>query len=392
MEKETPLETYTLHAHVNLRFGAQAANYLFEFIKERGWKNLGVVFDTGLLQNDYFVEFRKRLHDQCSVMHELENKESGPSYDYLDRSTDEFRNIGVDCIIAIGGGSTLDLGKAISVLLTNPGPGITYRGVNKIKVTGVPLIMIPTTAGTGSEVIPNAPMTDTKENRKQGISTSFYHAELVILDPLLTVSCPPMVTVSAAMDALLHHAVDAFTSNERNPFARFFSREAVRLIFRALPKVMKDPGDTAMRGDLQLAAMYAGFALANGGGGSFAGAASYPLEVSFHIPHGMGVAICGLPGVRFNIEKGYYGYGEYADLVPGARVIQEMDMKERALLFYEYLKELYAELAIPTLSRYGVGKEHLSALAEETAVMPVAQKNPVPMTAEDIRSILASRL
>ena len=295
----------SLNAHVNLRFGAGASSAVFDLIKERGYKNIGLVLDVGLLGNKHFVEFRKRLTEDFSVAHEHVNKEMGPTYDYLDETTDAFRNKNIDLIVAVGGGSTLDIGKAIAVLLTNPGPGIIYRGVNLIKNPGVPFVMIPTTAGTGSEVIPNAPMVDTKEKKKQGISTSFYHPELAILDPLFTVSCPRNVTIAAAMDAMLHHAIDAYISNEKNQMCGLFALEAVRLILTALPAVIKDPENIDSRGDLQLGALYAGLALTNGGGGSIAGAASYPLEVGFHIPHGMGVAITGLEAVRFYIKNRY---------------------------------------------------------------------------------------
>ncbi len=390
MAKEDAFPTpLSLNVHVNLRYGPGASHALFDLIKERGYKNIGLVLDVGLLGNQHFVEFRRRLTEEFPVTHEHVNKEMGPTYDYLDQTVDAFRGKNIDLVVAVGGGSTLDIGKAIAVLLTNPGLAITYRGVNKIKNASVPFVMIPTTAGTGSEVIPNAPMVDTKEKRKQGISTSFYHPELVILDPLFTVSCPRNVTIAAAMDALLHHAVDAYISNEKNELCSFFAKEAVRQILRALPEVVEYPENVEMRGALQLGALYAGIALSNGGGGSIAGAASYPLEVSFHIPHGMGVAITGLEAVRFNIEKGYEGYGFFSDAIPGVKDGTDMGMKERADLFYEHLKKLYQNLGIPRLSKYGVEDTHLSDLAEEISGMPVANKNPITINAGDMRAILA---
>jgi len=391
MTNEFPA-SLSLNVHVNLRFGPGASSALFDLIKERGYKNIGLVLDVGLLSNQHFVEFRRRLTEEHHVAHEHINKEMGPTYDYLDETVDSFRNKNMDLMVAVGGGSTLDIGKAIAVLLTNPGPGITYRGVNKIKNAGIPFVMIPTTAGTGSEVIPNAPMVDTTEKKKQGISTSFYHPELAILDPLFTVSCPRNVTIAAAMDAMLHHAIDAYISNEKNQMCGLFAREATRLILPALPAVVKDPENIACRGDLQLGALYAGLALTNGGGGSIAGAASYPLEVGFHIPHGMGVAITGLDAVRFNIENGYYGYGQFADFIPASLIPQGMSMKEKAVLFYEHLKKLYQELEVPRLSKYGVGENHIDALADEIVGMPVTGKNPITPKKEDIRAILTASL
>ncbi len=383
-------KTIVANAHVNLRFGPETAMRLPEFLKEFGYTKAGLIFDVNLAKSEFFSQVRTNLVASGLVAHQLENRVSSPTYPDLDDHTDEFRSKDIDCLLAIGGGSTLDLAKGISVLLTNPGPGIIYRGVGKIKNPGVPLILIPTTAGTGSEVTPNASFIDPQEKKQLGINTEFYHPKLVILDPLLTISCPRSVTIGVAMDALVHHALDAFISGGwKNPLGSVFAKEAFRLIFNFLPKVLAEPENLEARGNLQLGAMFAGLALANHGGGSIAGAMSYPVGVHFHIHHGTAVAIFALESIRFNIERGFKGYADFAELIDAEGKQVEFD---KSAFFYEKFSQFYAELEIPLLSKFGINEKDLSVLAEEISAMPVFKLNPIPVFKEDALKILKSRL
>lgn len=371
--------------HLNLKYGPRSGMELSDFLQERGYSYVGVVVDAGLMANPYFVEMYKFLTQRAEVVQQLVNEVSEPTYDYLDHATKEFRNKNLDCLVVIGGGSTMDLAKGISVLLTNPGPGISYRGVNKIKVPGVPLVLLPSTAGTGSEVTSSAPFIDTKENKKQGISTAFYHPELVILDPLLVASCPKSVSVAAGMDALVHHAIDAYISGGKgNPICAIFAKEAFSLLFNALPRAVENPQDLNWRGETQLGSLYAGLALANGGGGSIAGAMSYPLGVHFKVPHGMAVAICSRETIRFNVERGYQGYEEFNNLIQNG--------VWSGSVFFQNFSRFFNQLDIPSLSKFGVREEHFPDLAEEVSAMSVVNRNPIPVSKDDIIAILRSCL
>ena len=398
--------------HFNIQYGARSGMELPDFLRARGYRRIGVVADAGVLQSPYAAEILAQLAEKTEIAHQWVSRTGEPTYDDLDEAVAGFRAAGrIDCMVGIGGGSAMDLAKGISVLLTNPGSGISYRGSDKIKVSGAPLVLLPTTAGTGSEVTPNASFTDTKEKKKQGISTSFYHPELVILDPLLVASCPRAVTIAAGMDALVHHAIDALISHkpshlpagysgrwedkEKNPVCALFAREAIRLLFGALPKALNNPEDLEARMDTQFGALYAGVALSNGGGGSIAGAISYPLGVHFHIPHGMAIAIVSREAMRFNVERGYRGYDALNDCVgikngvgePPARA-EHADGQD----FFQRFSEIHKALDVPRLSSFWIKEEHLSDLAEEINAMPVAHANPVPIVKDDILSILKSCL
>ena len=147
-----------------------------------------------------------------------------------------------DLLIAIGGGSCLDMGKALAVLLSNPGKGIDYRGFDKVRVPGVPTLLIPTTAGTGSEVTINAVFTDKREMRKLGINGRYLSATWALLDAEWTLSCPSAAAVSAGMDAMVH-TLESFMCRQHNALTRVFSREAFRLLYRDLPCLVEEPGN-----------------------------------------------------------------------------------------------------------------------------------------------------
>lgn len=368
-------------AHVNLKHGEGSAKELPAFLEEKGYRRIGVITDVSLASNQYFQEMYKLLSEKAEITRQFVNKESDPTYEHLDFVTSEFRKEKtIDCLVGIGGGSTLDLVKGVSVLLTNPGPGIDYKGVGKIKVPGVPLVLVPTTAGTGSEVTPNASFTDTEIKKKQGISTNFYHPELIILDPALVASCPKSVSIAAGMDALVHHAIDAYISGGKdNAFCSLFAKEAVSLLFDALPKAIENPSDLKIRSATQLGALYAGLALTNGGGGSIAGAASYPLGLLFKIPHGTAIAILASEVMRFNVSKGFRGYEDFNDVVVGED-------------FFQNFVRLCDGLEIPRLSDFGIKELDLDILSEEIIAMPVTNKNPIPVTKDDILSILKACL
>lgn len=373
-------------AHVNLKHGEGSGKELPVFLQEKKYQRLGIIVDAALVRNPYFQEVYQFLEKNFEIVKKIINEASDPTYEYLDATVEELRrSSAVDCLIAIGGGSTLDLAKGVSVLLTNSGPGIQYKGVDKVPIAGIPLIMAPTTAGTGSEVTPNASFTDTKEKKKQGISTHFYHPELVVLDPALVASCPESVSVGAGMDALVHHAIDAYISGGAdNPLCALFSRTAVSLLFNALPKVVQNPQDLKARSDTQLGALYAGLALTNGGGGSIAGAASYPLGIHFKIPHGTGVAILALEAMRFNIERGFLGYEAFND-APRYNGDAGAD-------FFQSFSGLCRQMNMPHLSDFGVKETDLRALGEEINNMPVAHKNPIHIDKDDIIAMLKASL
>jgi alcohol dehydrogenase len=284
-----------------------------------------------------------------------------------------------ELLVAIGGGSCLDTGKALAVLLTNPGRGIDYRGFDQVQVAGIPTLLIPTTAGTGSEVTINAVFTDKREMRKLGINGRHLSATWALLDAEWTLSCPRAAAVSAGMDAMVH-ALESFMCRQHNELTRVFSREAFRLLYRDLPCLLEEPHNLERRQSLLLAAYLAGAALFNSGSG-IAGAFSYPLGVNYRIPHGICGAVFVASVVEYNVERGYQEFAGLLDVIePGSGLAPAA----KARRFAAQLRELCGRMAVPhNLAPWGVGLGDAADI--ERALLPLQaafDQNPIAFSAE----------
>ena len=271
------------------------------------------------------------------------------------------------------------MGKALAVLLSNPGKGIDYRGFDQVRVPGVPTLLIPTTAGTGSEVTINAVFTDKREMRKLGINGRYLSATWALLDAEWTLSCPSAAAVSAGMDAMVH-TLESFMCRQHNALTRVFSREAFRLLYRDLPCLLEEPGNIERRQNLLLGAYLAGAALFNSGSG-IAGAFSYPLGVNYKIPHGICGAVFVASVVEYNAARGYGDYAELLEIVePGTALPPEAQTRR----FAELLRALCDRMEVPrTLERWGVGLKDAADI--ERALLPLQaafDQNPIAFSAQ----------
>lgn len=381
------MNDFSFKLQTNMKFGAGTAESLPSFLSEQKYGRIGLIADKGIVGIQTYRKIYNLLKSQSYIEHEYINEVSEPAYEDVDRITNEFRNKKIDCLVVFGGGSAMDIAKGVSVLLTNEGPAITYRGYGLVKNPGVPLVALPTTAGSGSEVTPNASFIDTKESKKLGINTSLYLPKLTILDPLLTISCPKLVTVSSGLDALVH-TLEAFSGRAATPLARTFAREAFQYIFNSLPQVLNNPADINARGRMQLGAYCAGIALINSASGA-AGVLSYPLGVHYKVPHGIAGAVFLAPVARFNIERGYEEYAELHDLIDGAD--KSLGPKEKNLAFLQEFEKLCELAGIPkSIRELGVKEEDLPLLAQESYInrKKSADQNPIATGVEGLEIIL----
>jgi alcohol dehydrogenase class IV len=322
-----------------------------------------------------------------------------PDYDYLDEISDQARSLSCDFILAIGGGSALDLAKAVAVLVTNNGSGLEYRGFDQVKNPGIPLMAIPTTAGTGSEVTINAVFTNKQESKKLGINGAYMNAKFAVLDPSFTCSAPQKVAVSAGVDAMVHVLESFVTTNapptnygfsqrqNSNLVTRSFAREAFSSLYHNLPALTEDPQNMERLLKIQLGAYYAGISLFNSGSG-IAGAISYPLGVHYKIPHGICGGMFALPVVRYNINGGYYGYSELYELINDSdHTLSQKDMCED---FINKMQKLFDTLGVPkSLSAFGIAGDRFEHICEIMEGMQGAfDQNPVPMRVEDVGAII----
>lgn len=293
----------------------------------------------------------------------------------------------VEAIVAIGGGSSIDAAKAINILITNESPITKYDGINNVENPTKPLIAIPTTAGTGSEVTGVTVVTDSKAKRKMVIGGKHCSADFALVDPELTVGLPPAITASTGLDALTH-GIESFTSKFKQIPADVNALKAIELIYHNIELAYNDGNDIEARTNMILASMLAAFSFDN----AFLGlvhAIAHPLSAHWGAPHGVANAAC-LPYVmEYNAqdEKVQKSYKEIAQVM-GLDVANKSDA-EASQMAIDEIKRLTEKFDIPSLKDLGVKEDELEFLAEETLKEEVSMMaTPVDATKENIVEIL----
>ena len=325
----------------------------------------------------------------------------------VDRRTIEWastiaRTYSPNVVIGLGGGSNLDLAKAVALLVKHPGPLSRYYGENQVPGPIAPVIAVPTTAGTGSEVSPVAVVADPERAMKIGIASRTLIPKWAVVDPALTVSCPASVTAHSGMDALAH-AIESFCARVRtdappqsifvgkNPLSDLLAMRAITAIAKSLPTAVAQPNDRAAREEMAFASLLAGMAF-SAAGTAAVHALQYPVGEAAHTPHGLGNAVL-LPTVMKNITASRIGEMAYIarSLNPHLESATDGDAAVRAALLVE---ELGATVGIPKgLRSMGVKEEQLPELARmASSVRRLLDNSPVPFDESDLLRILQEAL
>lgn len=316
-----------------------------------------------------------------------------PNLETVRSGRDQAQQARCDFVIAFGGGSALDAGKAIAALMTNPGDPLDYLEVigrgEPIRNASAPLITIPTTAGTGSEVTSNAVIFSPEHHVKVSLRSPLMLAEVALVDSTLTYTSPPGVTAQSGLDALTQ-VIEPFTSNKANPLTDAICRDGIRRAARSLQRAFERGDDAEAREDMSLVALFGGMALANAKLGAVHGFAG-PIGGMFDAPHG-GLCARLLPYVmQMNVRAlrsrqpdsdVLRRYDEIAQLMTG-------DADAGADDGILWLYELCDALQIPPLSSYGLAEADYSAIIEKAAVASSMQGNPIKLTPEEMHEILA---
>lgn len=371
----------------NIKFGCGARFFLKELLARERWKIVGLIVDHNISDLPIVAEFIDDLKHSLKSLIIGKCTLSEPTYQALEEMRSEFCHPSLHAVIGLGGGSALDMAKAMAVLVHNRKPAIEYRGFNKMAEPVLPLIAIPTTAGTGSEVTPNASFIDTVENKKLGINGEAIRPRYALLDPELTVSCPKAPTISAAVDSIVH-ATEAYVAQKTNPMARLFAREGFQRVFNALPHLVCDLENVHLRQETMYGAFLSGIALMHSGTGP-AAAMSYPLGVHYGVPHGLGGGIFLPHVIEHNIQQGYTGYDE---LFYGAHHSKPVVEFEAAHDFLTMISDLWVQLEIPhnlSLFGYGGSQPEKETFVKETLELKGAlEQNPVPFGNSEITKVL----
>lgn len=371
---------FRYHVQSDMIAGNGQFRRLADILKEKGYRRPAFLVDEGFARGDLWKEVATKLRGEFGAnLHlHLNSGAAEPTYDTLRATLQKFRSTDADVIVGVGGGSCMDTAKAVAGLMTNPGDPIDYRGFDKLQRPGIPAVMVPTTAGTGSEASFNASFVDSASNRKMGVNGRYMFASLAILDGETTLTCPYKPALSAGIDALVH-TLEGFVCNQRNPMSNMLAREAFTLMVGALPSLKDDPQNVNKRLDLLLGAYLGGVIQMNSGSG-VAAAISYPLSVYYKVPHGIGGGIFAVDMVKFNIDNGFYLYSQLAPLIgvakPGA------SDKDGAIAVLHRLQALWRELEVPkTLADWGIGPEQYEHVIQIMQTQqPGFDQNPVPFT------------
>ncbi len=357
---------------------------------ESGYKKFGLIIDPAFKTNSYVLELitglkKSEIH-AVTYFYDLPFE---PDYDSLDKVKYIFKNENsnesyIDVIIAIGGGSVIDFAKGIATLIHNHDVAISYKGFPKNLNPSVPVIAVPTTAGTASEVTFNAVFTDTKAGRKLGINTHNNFPVLAILDSNMTANCPYNVALSSGLDALVH-AFESYACNKSNYYTKIFSKEAIGNILKNIEFAIKDASNEEAREKMLFGAYLAGIALYNAGSGP-AGALSYPLGVVCKVPHGIAGGFVLPYLIQFNVSNGYLGYADIARHL-GLKGDNEKSLSESLVA---EIFDLYERLEVWSFTKkFNVDIKSNSELNEYVNLLQGAfDQNPISFTPDDGKKIL----
>lgn len=316
--------------------------------------------------------------------------EAEPCTDTVDRVGSLVREKQYQLLVGLGGGSPMDVAKAASVLATNGGSIKDYAGIELISQKGLPAILIPTTSGTGSEVTQNAIFAFKEEQVKKGIVSRYLLPEVAIVDPALTLSCPPGVTAATGVDALVH-AVESYTALKATPQTDIYALESIRLISGSLRRAYANGADLEAREKMAFGSFFAGVSLANAGVGAVH-ALAYPLGGKFHVSHGVSNALLFANVMEFNCIGSFDKFAKIAGAM-GENVAGKSS-REAAMLAVRAIRELVGDVGIPqTLRDVGVGEgdiEFLTLSAEKQTRL--LTNNPRLMTVKEIGDIYRKTL
>lgn len=378
----TSFEFRTVPAFI-VEFGA--ARRLGRILRERyQLTRLCLVTDAFLHRSGLLTGTLLSLHEDGWEVCIIDDVVADPPEEVVLAAAARARQSGAEIILGLGGGSSMDVAKLIAVLAASAQPLSEMYGIGKVVGTRLPLVQIPTTAGTGSEVTPISIVT-TGATTKSGIVSPHLYADLAVLDAELTVGLPPRITAATGIDAIVH-AIEAYTSRVRkNPISDMLAAQALKLMTGNLLPAFHDGNNRAAREAMLVGAMLAGQAFANAPVAAVH-ALAYPLGGIFHVPHGLSNALV-LPHVlRFNLPAAHGHYAELAEVaVPGCMGSTEA----RALALIRYLEDLAQETRIETrLRQVGVTQEDLPRLAQDAMLQTrLLVNNPRELTERDALAI-----
>lgn len=365
--------------------GRGSVSALGDLAREMGATTFLMIVDPALSRQPALEKARTSLSRAGLDGKEFTDVEPEPYLDNADGAASVGRKIKADLVIGIGGGSVLDTAKAAAALIKNEGKAEKYVGLNLVPTAGVPAIMVPTTAGTGSEVTFTAVFTNRQTKAKGGINSDHLFPDAALLDPELTLSLPPAVTAATGMDALTH-AVESVTSRSSTVFTEAPALTAVRLISANLRRAVFRGEDIEARESMLLGSLLGGMALANAGVGA-CHALAYPLGGLYRVPHGLANAILIPHVMRFNLPSAERHFALLARNM--GEPVQGLTDRAAGALAVDAVQNLCKDIGIPaSLSELGISSSDIPALVEGALkVTRPVENNPRTLGPDEARMI-----
>ena len=363
-------------------FGVDSLERVGELGRALGLRKILLVTDPGIVKAGHAQRTTDLLAKAGMEVTVFDRVEENPTTRCVADCVEAAQQVGIDGFVALGGGSAMDTAKGCNFILTNGGRMQDYWGIGKATKPMLPLVAIPTTAGTGSECQSFALIADERTHEKMACGDPKAAARIAILDPRLTLSQPRRVTACTGIDAIAH-VVETAVTKKRNAFSLMCAHEGFKLTVPNLPRVFADPNDLEARGRMQLGAAFAGMAIENSMLGA-AHSAANPLTAHYGIVHGQAVGMMLPHVVRFN-GKDPAALRAYAELASAPEIACVSDGFEAALeALVAWLERLLDMAEMPrSLSQCGVERAMIPTMAAEAAKQWTATFNPRPIDAED---------
>jgi len=381
----TTRQSFTVNQPTRIDFGCGSIAGLADIVRQCKGTKAFVVIDPGLKGAGLAERITAPLEaaKMSYIVYDEISRE--PGLKIADRGLKLAKKFGADCVIGAGGGSAMDVAKAIGILLTNGGKAEDYLGLGKIKKAGVPKIMVPTTAGTGAEVTFTAVFINEKTGSKGGMNGDPLYPDAAVLDPELTLSLPPSVTAATGIDAFTH-ALEAYVSTQSHAISDMYALEAIGQISTNLPKAYANGGNVEARSNMLLASLLAGKALATAGVG-LVHAMSYPLGGMYHTPHGLANAVLLPYVVDYNIIGNPEKFADVAEIM--GYETDGLPLIEGGRRAVEAVFNLNNEVGIPdNLADLGIDRTKIPEMAKIalTVTRPV-ENNPRKPTLDDVIAV-----
>jgi len=370
--------------------GPGAINHIAQEVKAQNAAKVLVVTDKGVIEAGLLQPAQEAFKKEQINYTIFDGVEPDPKYEIVADCMEMIRAENPELIIGFGGGSPIDIAKCAAIMATNEGPIGKYFGIDLIPRPGLPTIMVPTTAGTGSEVTPIAILSDEGEKLKKGIVSAYLFPSVALLDPELTIGLPPHITAATGMDALIH-AIEAYTSVNATDMTDLLAFQAMELLYHNIRTAYANGSNLEARSRMLEGSLLAGMAFANAGVAAVH-AFAYPIGAEFHIPHGVANTLM-LPHVmRFNLLG---NVSKFADMAEAFGFSTEgLDDLGGAEIAVQAIERLAEDLQVPKhLAQFGIKETDIAGLAE--GVMKVTRllgNNPRLVNLDDAKDIYKAAL